>query len=411
MMPTSGLVLQTVVNASAVRRVARCLRGKTGINRPGVSVKPVQFGVIRPARVLVAGAATAAVVVACGGCGSGKSGMGPSARSLVTPTTQIAGAGVLGNGRHPDESCARDTAGADPGPATRQAHNAAGVSPDVVQVLAEPKRIVVLSGDQLDALCALGMQSRVVAAALPDGSSSQPSYLGGAVHGLAGVGTRTNPDVGAIAALHPDLILGSQGLTPNLYPQLAAIAPTLFTAAPGADWQENLRGVGAATARGAAVDALVNGFSQRASDIGAKHDASHFQASIVQLTANTIRVYGTNNFPASVLGAVGVERPAAQRFTDKPYVEIGASDADLAKNPDLTNFSVADADIIYVSCDSPAASQRAAAVLDSDPWRKLSANHDNRVFVVNDEVWQTGEGPIAARGVVDDLRWVNAPIN
>lgn len=404
MMPTSGLVLQTVVNASAVRRVARCLRGKTGTNRPGVSVKPVQFGVIRPARVLVAGA----VVLACGGCGSGKSGIGASARSLVTPTTQIAGAGVLGNDRHPDQSCPRDVAGADPGPATRQAHNAAGVSPDVVQVLAEPKRIVVLSGDQLDALCALGLQSRVVAAALPDGSSSQPSYLGGTVHGLPGVGTRTNPDVGAIAALHPDLILGSQGLTPNLYPQLAAIAPTLFTAAPGADWQENLRGVGAATARGAAVDALVSGFSQRASDIGAKHDASHFQASIVQLTANTIRVYGTNNFPASVLGAVGVERPAAQRFTDKPYVEIGASDADLAKNPDL---SAADADIIYVSCDSSAASQRAAAVLDSDPWRKLSANHDNRVFVVNDEVWQTGEGPIAARGVVDDLRWVNAPIN
>jgi iron complex transport system substrate-binding protein len=33
------------------------------------------------------------------------------------------------------------------------------------------------------------------------------------------------------------------------------------------------------------------------------------------------------------------------------------------------------------------------------------------VFVVNDEVWQTGEGIVAARGVLDDLRYVNAPIN
>ena len=49
--------------------------------------------------------------------------------------------------------------------------------------------------------------------------------------------------------------------------------------------------------------------------------------------------------------------------------------------------------------------------LDSDPWRKLSANRDNRVFVVNDEIWQTGEGLVAARGIVDDLRLVNAPIN
>ena len=363
---------------------------------------------IRPTRLLAAAVLAAAVAAACGGCGSGKSGPNASTRSLVTPTTQVAGAGVLGNDRRPDEACAKDAAAADPGPSTRRAHNAAGVDPDVVRVPAEAQRIVVLSGDQLDALCALGLQSRVVAAALPDGSSSQPSYLGGAVHGLPGVGTRTNPDPGAIAAAHPDLILGSQGLTPTLYPRLAAIAPTVFTAAPGAAWEDNLRGVGAATARGAAADALLSGFTERADRVGAKHDATHYQASIVQLTTNTVRVYGSNNFPASVLSAVGVDRPPSQRFTDKAYVEVGASDADLAKTPD---FSDADADIVYVSCASPAAAERAATVLDSESWRMLSATHDNRVFVVNDEIWQTGEGLVAARGIVADLRWVNAPIN
>jgi ABC-type Fe3+-hydroxamate transport system substrate-binding protein len=348
------------------------------------------------------------VVVTVSGCGSGRPATKASTSSLVTPTTQIAGVGVLGNDRHPDESCARDAAAADPGPPTRPARNTAGVSPDVVQVPAEPQRIVVLSGDLLDAVCALGLQSRVVGAALPDGSTSQPSYLGNAVHGLPGVGTRSAPDLRGIGAVHPDLILGSVGLTPKLYPQLAAIAPTVFTAAPGAAWEDNLRTAGAATARGAAVDALINGFSQRATQVGATHDAAHYQASIVQLTTNTMRVYGANNFPASVLTAVGVDRPASQRFTDKAYLEFGTTDADLAKAPD---FSAADADVIYVSCASPAAAERAATVFDSDPWRKLSANHDNRVYVVNDEVWQTGEGLIAARGIVDDLRLVNAPIN
>jgi ABC-type Fe3+-hydroxamate transport system substrate-binding protein len=358
---------------------------------------------------MAAAAVAAAVVVTCGGCGSGQSGpKGSPARSLITPTTQIAGAGVLGNDRQPEESCPRDPSAADPGPPTRQAHNAAGVAPDVVQVPAEPQRIVVLSGDQLDFLCALGLQSRVVAAALPDGSSSQPAYLGNAVHSLPGVGTRSNPDLSGIAAAHPDLILGSVAVTPKLYPKLAAIAATVFTAAPGAAWEDNLRGVGAATARGGAVDGLINGFGQRATQIGAAHDAAHFQASIVQLTANTMRIYGANNFPASVLSAVGVDRPAAQRFTDKAYIEIGTTDADLAKAPDL---SAADGDVIYVSCTTPAAADRAATIFDSDPWRKLSANHDNRVYVVNDEVWQTGEGIVAARGIVDDLRMVNAPIN
>ena len=50
-------------------------------------------------------------------------------------------------------------------------------------------------------------------------------------------------------------------------------------------------------------------------------------------------------------------------------------------------------------------------MLESDAWRALSANRDNRVFVVNNEVWQTGQGLIAARGIVEDLRWLNAPIN
>jgi iron complex transport system substrate-binding protein len=50
-------------------------------------------------------------------------------------------------------------------------------------------------------------------------------------------------------------------------------------------------------------------------------------------------------------------------------------------------------------------------VLDSVAWRRLGANRDSRVFIVNNEIWQTGQGPIAARGVVDDLHWVSAPIN
>ncbi|MFW3112674.1 FeIII-dicitrate transporter lipoprotein [Mycobacterium haemophilum DSM 44634] len=374
---------------------------------PDVNVERVLFGVRRPR--LAAAALTAMATVTCSGCGSEQPPTSAS-RSLLTPTTQIAGAGVLGNERQPDQACAPEPAAVDPGPPTRPAHNAAGVKPDVTQVPAEAQRIVVLAGDQLDALCALGLQSRVVAAALPDGSASQPSYLGNAVHGLPGVGTRRAPDLGAIAAAQPDLILGSAGLTPKLYPQLTAIAPTVFTAAPGAAWEDNLRGVGAATARSDAVDALITGFSQRATQIGATHDATHYQASIVQLTTNTMRVYGSNNFPASVLAAVGVDRPAAQRFTDKAYIEIGTTDADLAK-ADFAGFSMADADIVYVSCASAAAAERAATVLDSGPWRKLSANHDNRVFIVNNEVWQTGEGVVAARGIVDDLRWVNAPIN
>lgn len=323
--------------------------------------------------------------------------------SAVTSTTKIAGAGVLGNQRRPDESCAPEPARLDPVPPGPVQHAAGQTA-----VVADPQRIVALAGDELDALCALGLQNRIVAAAVADGASGQPSYLGTVVHDVAGAGARSDPDLAAVAAAKPDLILGSQSLTPQDYPALAAIAPTVFTDAPGAKWQDNLRVIGAATGRGEAAGELLADFTERARRTGAATDAPHFQASIVQFTDSTMRVYGAINFPASVLADAGVDRPAAQRFSDKPYLEVGVSDADLDRSPDL---SAADGDIVYLSFASPGAKDRAPAVLESAAWRKLSATRDNRVFIVNNEIWQTGQGIVAARGILDDLRWLNAPIN
>ncbi|OKH78113.1 Fe3+-citrate ABC transporter substrate-binding protein [Mycobacterium sp. SWH-M3] len=348
--------------------------------------------------------ATAALIVAAAtlasGCGSDTATPQPQ-QSIITSTTKIADAGVLGNQRRPDESCAPDPAPADSAP--RQVRNAGGPGiPENTELSGDPQRIVVLSGDQLDALCALGLQSRIVAAALPDGTDQQPSYLGTVVHDVAAAGHRDAPDLAAVEGAHPDLILGSQALTPDAFGGLSAIAPTVFTGAPGAAWQDTLRTVGAATGRADAANELIDKFDDAAAKTGADNDATHFQASVVQLTENTVRVFGTENFPGSVLARVGLDRPAAQRFTDKPYAELATSDAD---------FSIADGDIVYVSFASPAARDNATKILDSDAWRALSATRDNRVFVVNNEVWQTGQNIVAARGILDDLRWVNAPIN
>ncbi len=352
------------------------------------------------------GALVASLVLS--GCGAGDTpAPGNGEGSVITSTTRIAGAGVLGNDRRPDESCAPEPAALDEGPPEREVSNAVGHAvtpplPETTLVPADPQRIVVLAGDQLDALCALGLQSRIVAAALPDGSDQQPSYLGSVIHDLPGVGSRGEPDIAAVEAAQPDLILGSVARTPEDFPELSAIAPTVFTGPPGAAWKDNLRTVGAATGRGGAADTLIEDFDRAAQKTGTDNDAVHFQASVVQFTDSTMRVYGADNFPGSVLADVGVDRPAAQRFTDKPFVEVGLSEADL---------TIADGDIVYVSFASAEAKERATEVMNGDAWLRLSAHRDNRVFAVNNEVWQTGGGIVAARGILADLRWVNAPIN
>ena len=351
----------------------------------------------------VAGLAAALVIGGCSGPPATPDGgpAGETVSSVITSTTTIGSAGVLGNQRRPDESCAPEPARLDPSP-PGPVPNGTGPEATETAVVADPQRIVALAGTDLDALCALGLQNRIVAAAIPDGASGQPSYLGTVVHDLPAVGTRGAPDLAGVAAAEPDLILGAQSLTPDRA-ALSAIAPTVFTSAPPARWQDNLLLVGAATGRAEAARELVDGFAERAREAGMANDAEHFQASVVQLTDSALRVFGAENFPASVLAAVGVDRPPAQRFTDQPYLEI-----DLGDSPD---FSAAEGDIIYMSFASAEAKDRAPQLLGSPAWRKLSANRDNRVFVVNNEVWQTGQGLIAARGIVDDLQWLNAPIN
>ncbi|WP_395312104.1 iron-siderophore ABC transporter substrate-binding protein [Mycobacterium sp. AMU20-3851] len=353
--------------------------------------------------LLLAGAtASFTVLTACGAPdsdpGAGASG---SAQTPITSTTRIAGAGVLGNQRKPDESCAPGPAPAASADAPRTVRNASGSGiPANAEVRGDPQRIVALSFADLDALCALGLQDRVVGTTVP-----QPSYLGTVLHDAAGLGDRGAPDLAAVAEAAPDLILGSVTQLTDSYAALAEIAPTVFTGG-GADWQNTLRAASAATGRPEAADEVLDGFERAAREAGERTDATHFQASVVQFTEDSMRVYGAENFPATVLRAVGVDRPAAQRFTDVPFLEV--STTNLTEETDL---SAADGDIVYLSFDGPAAKERATTVLNSAAWRKLSAARDDRVFAVNNEVWQAGQGVVAARGIIEDLRWLNAPIN
>ena len=334
-------------------------------------------------------------------CGGAETAPSTQPGAPITSTTRIAGADVLGNHRKPDESCAPEPAPAQSADEPRRVRNTGSqaVAPDT-ELRGDPQRIVALTVSALDALCALGLQGRVVGTTVP-----QPAYLGTVLHDAPGFGSRDAPDLDAIRDAAPDLILGSVTQTPDSFAALTEIAPTVFTGG-GTDWQDTVATVAAATGRPGAADAVLNSFERDARDAGERADATHFQASVVQFTETTMRVYGAANFPATVLAAVGVDRPAAQRFTDVPYTEV--STADLSGDTDL---SAADGDVIYLSFETAEAREGAAAVLDSDAWRKLSANRDDRLYAVNNEVWQTGQGVVAARGIIEDLRWLNAPIN
>lgn len=87
---------------------------------------------------------------------------------------------------------------------------------------------------------------------------------------VAKTGTQAAPDVEAIAALRPDLVLGSpQGIDDALYARLSALAPTVVLAAPGAGakWKELSEADAAAVGRADALTAIRTRYEARVAQL------------------------------------------------------------------------------------------------------------------------------------------------
>lgn len=75
------------------------------------------------------------------------------------------------------------------------------------EVPADPERVVVLDTPHLDTALSLGVTP--VGSVQSDVAEGLPAYLGGRTEGIEIVGTIEEPDLEAISALDPDLILSS----------------------------------------------------------------------------------------------------------------------------------------------------------------------------------------------------------
>ncbi len=190
--------------------------------------------------------------------------------------------------------------------------------------------------------------------------TGQPSYLGTVIHDVPGAGTRSDPDLAGDrrGQARPDPRFG--GADPRGLPASCRRSHRRCSPARRAPRGRTTCAPSARRPAGReAADGPDRGVHRPGADqTGADNDAAHFQASVVQFTDTTMRVYGADNFPGSVLADVGVDRPAAQRFTDKPYVEIGISDADLDDSPTSPPPTATSS---IVSFASPAAKDRAPA--------------------------------------------------
>jgi iron complex transport system substrate-binding protein len=274
---------------------------------------------------------------------------------------------------------------------TREITHAMGTT----TVPAEPKRVVVLDTDKIDTALSLGVTP--VGAATAGEAKSWPTYFGAEkLAGITEVGVLTEPDLEAITALKPDLILGSRFRQEKFYDELAAIAPTVFTEKVGVTWKENFLLDGTALGREQQARDLLAAYEKRAKEFGAKlGDAAARKVSIVRFIPGNIRVYGPESFSGIVVGDTGLGRPERQRLDGKDDKRF-----DLVSPERVDEV---DGDVIFVTAYGEKAAAEQAKVTTGSLWRNLGAVRAGRAHVVSDETWMTGIGVTAANKILDDL--------
>lgn len=304
---------------------------------------------------------------------------GTRRRFLAASLAVVAAVTLTGCGSSKDDGGAAET---------RTVQHAMGET----KVPKDPQRIVVIDSPQLDALVALGLKP--VGASQSAANAGFPGYLNDKLEGTTSVGMTTSPDLESIAKLKPDLIIGSKVRHEKIYPQLSAIAPTVFTVDSGTNWKEQANVTALAVGRTDQMNKLLDDLDARAADVGKKVGAPGTTVSIVRFRASGFRLYGPETFSGTVLSAMGFTI-APKQWNEYSMIETS-----------LENFGEINGQSVFYTLGANA-SQSAQTV--TQRWGALPAVAANRAYAVEDETWMVGIGVIGAGRIIDDVQRVAAP--
>lgn len=327
------------------------------------------------ARVL---AAVVVAAVALAGCGAG-----------VRADAKSGNADVATGGRlfaTADTETAKFGADVGPGIFPRTVTHSRGAT----KLAAKPTRVVVLDSGELDAVLSLGV-TPVGSATL---NNTYPKYL--TTTGITPVGDLNSLNLEAIAALKPDLILGSKLRADQLYDKLTAIAPTVFSIRPGFPWKEDFLLAAAALGEETKAVEVLNDYQRSADKVKAALPATT-SISLVRFLPGKIRLYGNLSFIGVILKDVGLARPKIQDINE------------LAVEVSPERITEANGDWIFYSSYGPPAGTNLDAVVNGQLWATVPAVKAGHAKAVDDEVWFLGLGPSGARLVLDDLQKILAP--
>ncbi|MEO0768014.1 MAG: iron-siderophore ABC transporter substrate-binding protein [Cyanobacteria bacterium J06649_4] len=253
----------------------------------------------------------------------------------------------------------------------------------------QPQRVVTLT--HLDNALALGVKP-IGAATQNDNQFS--TFLPAQAEGIENVGLFGEPSLEKLVQLKPDLIL--LAYPKQNYEQLSAIAPTVvfWDQDPNYEhWQDTFSAYADALGKTQVAEDILGRYGQRVSQLrealGDRRTST--KISLVNFFASDVRLYLKESFGGQILEEIGLPRPASQDKDDWSIEHLS-----------LEAIPQMDGDVMFLTLG--AHEQSKLDQFKGHPlWAQLNAVKQKQVYEVNDEIWISGETPVAANLVLDDL--------
>lgn len=262
------------------------------------------------------------------------------------------------------------------------------------QIEGEPKRIVILTNEGTEALLALGVKP--VGAVKSWVGDPWYDHIKEQMENVEMVGTESEPNIEAIAALQPDLIIGNKMRQEKVYEQLSAIAPTVFSETLRGDWQENFKFYAKALNLEEKGQEVMSQYESRIQNLKEQlGEKLNMEVSMVRFMAGDVRIYHKDSFSGVILNQLGFARPESQDVDD--FAEKGVTKERIpAMEGDILFY------FTYETGDDKATSLETEWL--NDPlFKKLSVVQKGNIYKVDDTIWNTAGGVLAANLMLDDI--------
>ncbi|WP_225228984.1 ABC transporter substrate-binding protein [Paenibacillus gallinarum] len=265
---------------------------------------------------------------------------------------------------------------------------------DETEIKGTPQKVVILTNEGTEALLALGVTP--VGAVKSWTGDPWYAHIKDQMEGVTVVGDESQPNLELIAGLQPDLIIGNKMRQEKVYDQLKAIAPTVMAEDLRGDWEINFKLYAEALNKTEEGAAKITEFNDRIADFKSKAgDKVNETVSVVRFMAGKTRIYHTDTFTGNIFAKIGLAR-----------TELTQNATEFVDEITKERLPEADADrLFYFTYDTgDGKGNDTETEMIQDPlWQNLSAVKNGRAYKVDDAVWNTAGGILAANLLLDEL--------